>query len=329
MAIKKDGTQWRIDIYPNGRNGKRIRKKFSTKLEAQRFEKYVLAKSSSEKEWSPSFKDQRTLNDLINKWYELHGQTLKDGERRKRKLIQISERLQNPKAVEITTKDFSHYRSIRLDSDKVSANTVNHELAYLKAVFNELDRAGEWTGENPFKKLKPIKFDEKELAWLTKEQIAGLLNQLEISRNESALVVTRICLATGARWGEAESLTDQQFRNGKITYSGTKSGKVRSVPFEDSVIDSYIKGKNGRLFKACAGAFRKAVQRAGIELPSGQLTHVCRHTFASHYLMNGGDVLTLQKILGHSSLTMTMRYAHFAPDHLSDVIVRNPIALLS
>ncbi|WP_410174014.1 tyrosine-type recombinase/integrase [Microbulbifer thermotolerans] len=81
----------------------------------------------------------------------------------------------------------------------------------------------------------------------------------------------------------------------------------------------------GKLFSPCTGAFRKAIERAGIELPPGQLTHVCRHTFASHYLMNGGDILTLQKILGHSSLTMTMRYAHFAPDHLSDVPQRSPL----
>jgi integrase len=230
---------------------------------------------------------------------------------------------------DITTKDFSYYRSMRIEADKVSANTVNHELAYLKAVFNELDRAGEWHSDNPFKKLKPIKLDETELAWLTREQITRLLKALEDSRNESALVVTRICLSTGARWGEAEGLTRQQFRDGKIVYSKTKSGRVRSVPYQDDVIDAYIDGKKGQLFTPCSGAFRKAVDRADIELPAGQLTHVCRHTFASHYLMNGGDILTLQRILGHSSLTMTMRYAHFAPEHLADVPMRSPLAALN
>lgn len=53
--------------------------------------------------------------------------------------------------------------------------------------------------------------------------------------------------------------------------------------------------------------------------------HVLRHTFASHFIMNGGSILTLQKILGHTSLAMTMRYAHLAPDHLQDAVKFGPV----
>ena len=44
--------------------------------------------------------------------------------------------------------------------------------------------------------------------------------------------------------------------------------------------------------------------------------HLLRHTFASHFVMNGGNILALQKILGHSDVKMTMIYAHLAPDFL-------------
>ena len=63
-----------------------------------------------------------------------------------------------------------------------------------------------------------------------------------------------------------------------------------------------------------------------IALPPGQATHVMRHTFASHFMINGGNILVLQKILGHSSLTVTMRYAHLAPDHLNEARQLNPLA---
>lgn len=63
-----------------------------------------------------------------------------------------------------------------------------------------------------------------------------------------------------------------------------------------------------------------------LELPAGQMTHVLRHTFASHYMMNGGDILTLQRVLGHASLAMTMKYAHFSPGHLAEVVKLNPLS---
>ena len=67
---------------------------------------------------------------------------------------------------------------------------------------------------------------------------------------------------------------------------------------------------------------------AKLILPKGQLTHVLRHTFASHFMMDGGNILVLQKALGHHNLTMTMRYAHLSPDHLQEIKRLNPLSKL-
>ncbi|GLS25504.1 tyrosine-type recombinase/integrase [Marinibactrum halimedae] len=77
----------------------------------------------------------------------------------------------------------------------------------------------------------------------------------------------------------------------------------------------------------CWRAFEFAIERAKIELPRGQRTHALRHTFASHFMMNGGDLLVLSKILGHQTIQMTMVYAHLAPDHLYDAVEKNPITM--
>ncbi|MNP57799.1 Tyrosine recombinase XerC [compost metagenome] len=63
---------------------------------------------------------------------------------------------------------------------------------------------------------------------------------------------------------------------------------------------------------------------SGLTVPAGQSSHVLRHTFASHFIMSGGNLLTLQRILGHTTVAMTMRYAHLAPDHLQDAIRLGP-----
>ncbi|WP_264673444.1 tyrosine-type recombinase/integrase [Marinobacter nitratireducens] len=61
-------------------------------------------------------------------------------------------------------------------------------------------------------------------------------------------------------------------------------------------------------------------------MPKGQCAHILRNTFASHFIMSGGNILTLKAILGHSSIAMTMRYAHLSPDHLEDAVRLGPSA---
>ncbi len=61
----------------------------------------------------------------------------------------------------------------------------------------------------------------------------------------------------------------------------------------------------------------------------GQMSHVLSHSFASHIMMAGENIIVLQRILGHSDIRVTMRYAHFAPNHLEDAIRCKPLALMA
>lgn len=164
------------------------------------------------------------------------------------------------------------------------------------------------------------------MAWLDQDQIALLLAECKRHDHQDLETVVRICLATGARWSEAEGLKKSQLAKYKITYTNTKGRKNRTVPISQELYDALPVDKKGRLFSDCYGAFRSALERTDIELPAGQLTHVLRHTFASHFMMNGGNILVLQRVLGHTDIKMTMRYAHFAPDHLEDAVKLNPLA---
>lgn len=336
MSVRntKDGSKkpWLAEVYPEGRGGPRMRKKFATKGEAMAWERDACGTPLQ----SPG--DERTLSDLVERWYALHGQSLKDGSARKSKLLHIAEALGDPVATDFSVKDFSVYREKRLSgeiNDKrairtekgVSVTSVNRDHAYLRAVFNELTRLGEWPHPNPLDGLRAYRQTESELAFLYEGEIIRLLTACANSTNRDLLIIVKLCLATGARWSEIEQLKQSQVSNGRITFTKTKSNKSRTVPISDELLTELPK-RRGRLFSDCYKAFTKAIDEAGIQLPDGQHTHVLRHTFASHFMMNGGNILVLQKILGHSTITMTMRYAHFAPDHLEDAVRFNPISML-
>ncbi|QLF94100.1 tyrosine-type recombinase/integrase [Pseudomonas sp. ABC1] len=325
MAIEQlpDG-RWKVDVEPI--KGRRFRKTLRTKAEALRFEASCRAKLIDNCDWSPRPKDMRKLSELVQLWYDLHGHSLRYSGGRLRKLLYLAKHLRDPIAIRLDAHAYAEGRRLRLEAG-ISAKTLNNELGYLRSVYNELRGLGVIDYANPLELVKPLRLQERELSWLTNEQIAELLESIRSGcDNPHVEIVVLICLATGARWSEAEKLKPSSVRNRVITFSGTKSGKVRSVPISADLETKLVKHwrEHGQPNSAIT-AFRRALSRTTIKLPKGQAAHALRHTFASHFIQNGGNIVTLQRILGHSSLAMTMRYAHLAPDHLLDALRLGPL----
>lgn len=328
-----------VEIRPNGRSGPKVKKTLDKLDEARRFKTNEFAKAQSGTDAVKLKKDTRRLADLVEDWYSLHGYTLKDGAGRKGILLYDCELLGNPVASKFTAEDFVLFRKMRLETPRgentgkmITANTVNHSQAYFCAVFNTLIKLGKWHHPNPLHGLPKLKIDEPDLCFLDKAQIKSLLSELQLSTTRDLYIIAKICLSTGARWGEAAGLKATHVKGQKIHFSKTKSGKARSIPISAELEEEILKGrpKSGLLFnqKNHRHGFEDAVTRAGIKLPDGQLTHVLRHTFASHFMINDGNILKLKEILGHATLDMTIRYAKLAPSHLSQAVTHNPIATL-
>jgi len=325
MSIEKlqDG-RWFVDIEPI--KGKRFRRKFKTKAEAMRFESVCRSKTIVDVDWSPFKKDSRRLSEIIAIWFDLHGTNLRDGKRRLIKLQALAKGLGDPVAAKLEPQVYSQHRRVRLDSG-LAPKTMNNELGYLKGVYNELKSLEVITYDNPVRSVKPLSIRERELSFLSSDQIRELLESIRSdSVNPHVELIVLICLATGARWSEAQSLTPASIQKNIITFSQTKNGKVRAVPVADGLI-TLLKNHWSKYgpFTGSLSSFRRALSRTTIKLPKGQAAHALRHTFASHFVMNGGNILTLQKILGHSTVVMTMRYAHLSPDHLQDAIKLSPL----
>lgn len=153
----------------------------------------------------------------------------------------------------------------------------------------------------------------------------------------------RIALNTGMRWGEIIGLDwsnidlerrqiciCQSFdeRSGQMQNS-TKSGRIRFVGINEALYWPLLKAKgqkiSGLVFQ---NLVRKPLDRRNFRrrrfLPDMKAAkvpkirfHDLRHSYATIYMANGGNIYDLQKLLGHSTLAMTDRYAHFSPDHAS------------
>lgn len=326
MAIEQtpDG-RWRVDVEPV--KGKRFRKTVKTKAEAIRFEATCRTKCIDTPDWSPRPADRRRLSDLIDRWAILHSHTLADGKARHRLLLELTKSLSNPIASKLSGNDYAEYRASMLTAG-ANPKTLNNRLGYLRSVYNVLHQLGEIEYPNPLERVRPLRLQEKELSYLTNNQVDHLFSSIHArcTTPHPAMVAT-ICLATGARWGEAQALVPDRVRDGLVTFINTKGKRSRSIPIDVLLQEKICQHfKTHGLFSNCLNSFHKSLVASQIPLPDGQSSHVLRHTFASRFVMNGGNILTLQKILGHTSLAMTMRYAHLAPEHLQDAVKFGPVS---
>lgn len=317
--LKKVGDKWKVDVRPSGVRGKRIIRLFDSKAEANYFERQILSGRIEPKG------DNRRFSDLIQLWFDLHGQSLKSSEDTKNRLLKISESLSNPLANQVGASEFSVYRKKRIEAG-VQPSTLNRELSTIKAMFRELKRLSVIDYDSSVFHVRKLKESRTELSYLDQSQIKLLLDAVKTSKNSSLYYVVLICLATGARWSEAENLKIEHLLKTGFLFVDTKNGFNRFVPvdlaFYNLIRQSLLNGS----YSSCYGAFRSAFKRSGLTVPSGQLAHVLRHSFASHFIMNGGNIRTLQQLLGHSSLNITMRYAHLSPDYLQLARSLNPLA---
>ena len=143
-----------------------------------------------------------------------------------------------------------------------------------------------------------------------------------------------VALHTGLRRGELFALkwNTVDFNTALITIPRTKSGETRRVPMNGSVAET-LRNLPGRMrneyvFTSKAGTplnpqnfinrvFGPALRRGGI---SYFRWHDLRHTFASRLVMAGVDLRTVQELLGHKTIAMTLRYSHLSPRHLQAVV---------
>lgn len=224
-----------------------------------------------------------------------------------------------------------------LHARKASATTAGRKLATFRSFFRFLCREGTLT-RNPARGLIGPKKDQRIPTYL-QEQEAGDLMTSSDKTNKSAerdLAILELLYSTGMRCSEIVGLAleDVDTGNRSIRILG-KGRKERWVPFGSPALlalttylstrgktsghDPLFAGINGKPLsdRTVRRVVARGLKRASIRTKAS--THTLRHSFATHLLQRGGDLRSIQELLGHSSLSTTQRYTHVNPKYLLDI----------
>jgi integrase len=222
------------------------------------------------------------------------------------------------------------------------SGTVAKVLGVFSTVWTRAKLLDYVSGDCPVQRVKKPSQDGRRVRFLEVHEANALLAGLRkhsLDTHDAAV----LALFAGLRAGEIHKLTwsDVDIANRLLTIKDAKNGKTRYAHVTREIQDVLERRMNGQdktalVFPPRAGAvvkdrisktFGRIVDELGLndgvsDYRNKVCFHTLRHTFASWLVRNGEPLFTVATLLGHSSIAMTMRYAHLAPDTTRLAITR-------
>lgn len=348
MAVRKLKKSWWVDFQVNFTRYRK-RSPLNSKAGAEAYEvqmRRALAETGSIEDLSvkPAKQSLPTFGEFAERWLETYVliNNKPSEQRTKRRIVRafLIPSFGSRLLAEIKTQDIEIFKASQLRRG-LSAKTVNNRLAVLGRC---LSSAIEWEELAELPKIKLLKTVPPKFRYLRDEEVERLTKAMP-NDLESAMML--LAVRTGLRFSELRALEWGDLDLGRriLTVSrcavahdvGTpKNGKIRHIPLTSDALIALMRlprsselifPNTGRMFVYWTSLchLQKACVRAGIE-PIGW--HVLRHTFASQLISRGASLKAIHDLLGHSTISMTQRYAHLAPEVLKDTIsLLEPIKL--
>ena len=275
--------------------------------------------TSDIKKYLDAFRFDCQLRNLTNKtldcYYERLGYLFKYLENRQIPFVEVDRRL---------IQDF-----ILLTKDSVSDETINGRIRVYRRFFNFLIEDGLWEGSNPMKGIQLLKTVKRVKPVIEIEDIQKILSSIPVKPFENARNRVMVLLFWDGmlRLNEVRNLklSDVDLEGRLIKVFG-KGRKERMVPLGVKTLkaiqqflikwrskysgENLICMRNGQAIKE--RHYHKIIQQLGEKSGLKLHPHLLRHSAATWYIRQGGNPVILQKILGHSSLSVTQKYLHLS-----------------
>src|SRR3989441_221367 len=325
-TIYKRGNSWCVGFTVNGH---RVRETVGpNKKIAQKVLSLRMTQVLENRYFPPSRQLGRTPFKNFGQMYlERTGPLMKSIRTERNRVLAWAREFGNRPLGQITRTEIEAWRRERMS--KCRPATINRDLSRLRHMLNI---AVEWEllEESPMKGMKFLRENNARTRYLSLEECQRLIASC-FAPHIRALV--SVALHSGMRLGEILNLhwRDLDFASGFILVRDSKNGESRHVPM-DATLSAlfrayphrpgtdlvFFSSRGGRIVDVRTG-FLNSCKRAGL---TDLHFHDLRHTFASQFMMSGGDLYILKEILGHKSLAMTTRYSHLSPAYKIKAIDR-------
>src|SRR3989442_3675759 len=325
-TIYRRGQSWCVGFTVNGR---RVRETVGpNKKVAQKALSLRMTQVLENRYFPPNRQLGRMpFKDFAQMYLEREGPLLKSIRTERNRVLAWAREFGSRPLGQITRAEIEAWRRER--KSKCRPSTINRFMSGLRRLFS---LAVEWEllEESPMKGMKFLRENNARTRYLSLEECQRLIASC-IAPHIRALVT--VALHSGMRLGEILDLHwyDLDFASGFILVRDSKNGESRHVPMDATLFALFRAyprrpGTDLVFSSRCGGhivdvrtGFLNSCKRA--ELTDLHF-HDLRHTFASQFVMAGGDLYILKEILGHKSITMTQRYAHLSPTYKIKAIDR-------
>jgi len=237
----------------------------------------------------------------------------------------------------ITAEDTQKLQNIKLK--EFAPKTVNTILGELSVIFNyAIDK--NIIAQNPLKKVKSLRVDNVRERYLSKEEVSTLLEHTKV--DEQLHIFTLLALTTGARVGaickitprdinfEAKTINvlDEKNNEKYIAFLGSQELeellkiRVKNIKLDTPVLKENESNLYDQIKLKARTLLDKLFNDEDIDSKHKVVIHTLRHTFASHLAINGTPIFTIQKLLNHKDIRMTLRYAKLNTDTGRDSILK-------
>lgn len=229
----------------------------------------------------------------------------------------------NVPADKITKAHIIRYLNLKMFDEKLSKTSVSNICSIIKLFYTYMSE-NEYIASNPSKGIDNIKTDKKAPVYLTISELKELINASQNTRDK---IIIKMLYATGVRVSELVNIKkeDIDFKGNTINVFG-KGAKERIVLIPDSFtqeIKAYCKTlkPENRLFELTPRTIQRIIKAMAenAKITKKVTPHKLRHSFATHMLQNGGNIVAIQKLLGHTSLNTTQIYTHYNVDDLKSM----------